>query len=599
MSGVMGFGLCRALVGGIVLNALVPTISFAKEIPASGAQVWKVPERAARVANPVKPEPRSMAEAKKIYINECLVCHGPSGRGDGSKAPDLTTHPGDFSDPKMMQQTDGELFWKITRGKTPMPAYRTKFTDSQRWAMVNYLRTFIDARGATATNSSRVDGTRPSESTQPATNQPPPKVEPKATGPSAAATPQPIDTSQFVSREEYQKLKADYDNLRREIDAIKAQVNSSANVAALNTASNLAAARAAATEGEMDELAKELEEAREEVKQLTPGTTKSLLSGFASAGFVSRQHGDAAFSANFAPLFLWKLSDRLLFEGELDVTLEDNDTEFDLKRAHITYLINDYVTFGAGRFLSPMNFLEDRLHQVTKLPDKPLPIQRLLPESNVGLQLRGAVPIGETKLGYAFYVANAPAIETQNGVDQGRLQFDNFSNVDGHVAVGGRVGFYPIPQLEVGYGFQISGVGGVSQGADALLHSVDLSYVRDSQLLKGTVNLLAQWAWSQVDSTIFDPATATFNNRRNGGYVQLAYRPTMMRNRIVSRLEPVVRYERFNQKRTAAGFDEQRWSLGLNYWLGPSAVFKVAYQFDDRSDGQDQDAILAQFKVGY
>ena len=47
-------------------------------------------------------------------------------------------------------------------------------------------------------------------------------------------------------------------------------------------------------------------------------------------------------------------------------------------------------------------------------------------------------------------------------------------------------------------------------------------------------------------------------------------------------------------------FDEQRWTLGLNYWLAPSSVVKVAYQFDNRNAGEkDRDAFLAQFAIGF
>ena len=37
--------------------------------------------------------------------------------------------------------TDGELFWKITNGRSPMPSHRIRFDDEQRWYIVAYLRT--------------------------------------------------------------------------------------------------------------------------------------------------------------------------------------------------------------------------------------------------------------------------------------------------------------------------------------------------------------------------------------------------------------------------------------------------------------------------
>jgi mono/diheme cytochrome c family protein len=39
-------------------------------------------------------------------------------------------------------RTDGELFWMITEGHKPMPAFRGTMTEEQRWHLVDYVRTF-------------------------------------------------------------------------------------------------------------------------------------------------------------------------------------------------------------------------------------------------------------------------------------------------------------------------------------------------------------------------------------------------------------------------------------------------------------------------
>jgi hypothetical protein len=62
----------------------------------------------------------------------------------------------------------------------------------------------------------------------------------------------------------------------------------------------------------------------------------------------------------------------------------------------------------------------------------------------------------------------------------------------------------------------------------------------------------------------------------------------------------VFRYDRFNQLHTPVGFDEQRWTIGLNYWVTPSAVLKLAYEIDDKNGGaRDQNAFLMQAAVGF
>jgi mono/diheme cytochrome c family protein len=42
----------------------------------------------------------------------------------------------------MEEMTDGEIFWKIGEGRRPMPSFKKRLTDDQRWQLVNYVRSF-------------------------------------------------------------------------------------------------------------------------------------------------------------------------------------------------------------------------------------------------------------------------------------------------------------------------------------------------------------------------------------------------------------------------------------------------------------------------
>src|SRR6266496_3693876 len=436
------------------------------------------------------------------------------------------------------------------------------------------------------------------------------------------ATPSP-PSSDYVSREEYDKLKTEHEAMKteheamkQELDALKATVKQLTVSAAQAPAPGKAVSEgkqvvAAPPEAATEELRQEVETLKTEVKETFPGSTKFLLAGYGTAGFTARSGEDPFFDASFNALFLWKLSDRLFFEGEMELEFEDNATTINLEVAQASYLLNDYMTIGVGRFLNPMNFFVERQHMnwVNKLPDKPLAVyDGLFPESQLGAQLRGVIPIGPTKLEYVGFVANAPGLITapEDFSELGMLDFPNTGNFGGHVAVGGHLGFIPIPQLEVGYGIQRSKVGPRDQAVVNVLQSVDFNYVSDSALLKGLINLRAQWGWSHVGDFVYDPdgsqgfGPLEFNNNRNGGYAQLSYRPTHIDNDIIKNFEGVFRYDRLNQLHTPVGFDEQRWTLGLNYWLTPSTVIKAAYEFDDKNGGaRDQDAFMMQVAVGF
>ncbi|MEY2492096.1 MAG: hypothetical protein QOH24_1047 [Verrucomicrobiota bacterium] len=429
--------------------------------------------------------------------------------------------------------------------------------------------------------------------------------------------------SEYVSRAEYDKLKAEHEAMKKEMDALKTAVQQMANgTAPAAPAEGPSNAKATVPEGKQvvssmsspgptDELRQEVETLKTQVKETFPGATKFLVAGYGTSTFEAKSGEDPFFDATFNAFFLWKLTDRLLFEGEVEFEFEDGNTTTNLEIAQASYLLNDYMTIGIGRFLNPMNYFVERQHMgwVNKFPDKPLAVyDGLLPESDLGVQVRGVIPIGPTKLEYAAFVANAPDLMTtfDDPTAVGMLDFGNTANHGGHFAVGGHVGFIPIPQLEVGYGIRRSTVGPRDHAVEAILQSVDFNYVRDSTLLKGLINFRAQWVWSHVGHFVYDPdgsqgfGPLDFSNNRNGGYVQLSYRPTKIDNDIIKNFEPVVRYDRFNQLHTPVAFDEQRWSFGLDYWLTPSTVIKAAYELDDKNGGaRDQDAFLLQVAVGF
>jgi mono/diheme cytochrome c family protein len=54
---------------------------------------------------------------------------------------ELNIHPAKLSDPKLSTESDGALFWKITTGKKPMPTYGKRLSETDRWNLVNYIRT--------------------------------------------------------------------------------------------------------------------------------------------------------------------------------------------------------------------------------------------------------------------------------------------------------------------------------------------------------------------------------------------------------------------------------------------------------------------------
>jgi mono/diheme cytochrome c family protein len=102
---------------------------------------WLSPAQSAAKKNPIAPSQDSIAAGQKIYSKTCMMCHGKSGDADGPAVIELNIHPARLSDPQLDTESDGSLFWKITTGKKPMPAFGKRFSETDRWNLVNYIRT--------------------------------------------------------------------------------------------------------------------------------------------------------------------------------------------------------------------------------------------------------------------------------------------------------------------------------------------------------------------------------------------------------------------------------------------------------------------------
>lgn len=105
------------------------------------AQSWTVPEDERAVENPLEATPQVLAAGEASYEKQCVLCHGESFEGDGSAVAMFEKKPPDLSTREARERlTDGEIFYKITVGKSPMPAMESKLSEEERWQVVHYVR---------------------------------------------------------------------------------------------------------------------------------------------------------------------------------------------------------------------------------------------------------------------------------------------------------------------------------------------------------------------------------------------------------------------------------------------------------------------------
>ena len=343
-----------------------------------------------------------------------------------------------------------------------------------------------------------------------------------------------------------------------------------------------------------------------------PSKTQFMLRGYGHTGFEYLDTGGEQEStflgATFAPIFLYKHSDKLMFEAELEFELEGNELKTGLEYADVMYVLNKHMTVRAGKFLLPFGTFMERLHPawINRLPSRPLGFGHdgIAPASDIGVELRGAFDLGGPKLNYAVYVTNGPRIKdgSEEPEEAGMLDFGYYEDVNLAKALGGRIGLLPLSDSSMEWG--ISAYTTNSTGAEdsdykevgAFLWALDLSYVKSITPLQGVVDIKAQYNSSNVDTATYyeiedgisEPYS--FDNQSSSFYTQLSYRPIMSGSDFIKQLEFVGRYSDFNAPEGAEWEEKStQYAFGLNYWLSWRSVVKLSYQTTKMEGGHDSD----------
>jgi mono/diheme cytochrome c family protein len=137
------------LVSVLALSCFSTSAQEAQK-PAAPPAEFKMPPDAAKMPNPVKPTPASLAAGKKTFGYDCAMCHGKDGDGKGDLAGDMKLTMKDYTDPAALKDmTDGELFYIIKNGKGDMPSEGDRAKPEEVWNLVNYVRSFAK-KGVTA-----------------------------------------------------------------------------------------------------------------------------------------------------------------------------------------------------------------------------------------------------------------------------------------------------------------------------------------------------------------------------------------------------------------------------------------------------------------
>ena len=84
----------------------------------------------------------SVERGARLYAENCALCHGVGGKGDGPAAASLTVRPADLTAPHLFAHTPGDLFWWVSNGRDNgvMPGFAGIMSPADRWDVINFIR---------------------------------------------------------------------------------------------------------------------------------------------------------------------------------------------------------------------------------------------------------------------------------------------------------------------------------------------------------------------------------------------------------------------------------------------------------------------------
>lgn len=327
---------------------------------------------------------------------------------------------------------------------------------------------------------------------------------------------------------------------------------------------------------------------------------------------ISDQHPTFLF-ADFAPIFLYRGGDNVLFEAGFDFTLQNasnaagthdsgQTTGINLSFAQLDYVVNDYATLAVGNLLLPLGTYSLRsAGWLNKIPDDPFP-RDLLPGSGVGGEVLGAVPLGtEGKLiNYAVWGVNGPSSSDGTGapdqLDLGGnvgLSSDNrITNLHGNPSGGARVSFfYP---YKPHYDFEIGLSGQSGEWTD------NGSHLWNAAVVDAAIHLGSYWetkgefinTWYGSDSGNIHP---------EGWWIQSSYKLAglgLINAPIVNNLEAIGRFDTFHD---GLGVNKHRETFGYIYYFSNTLLFEGDYELINSNSGDpnEKDRLILQLSYGF
>lgn len=155
-----GINYTKAPVPGTIKRGDV--MSFQLPLDKSGDSTNYIASKA--IPNPVPLLNQvQFAEAERLYLVNCGICHGSKldGNGplyNGGNGPYAAAPRNLITDPVVLNMPDGQMMYSITHGKGQMGSYASQLNTKERWMVVHYIRN-KQGKGGVASEGVPADST--------------------------------------------------------------------------------------------------------------------------------------------------------------------------------------------------------------------------------------------------------------------------------------------------------------------------------------------------------------------------------------------------------------------------------------------------------
>lgn len=131
-----------------MIDRVAPPDSVAQR---AGTLIQRIAAATGTALDPFPSRPPSLARGAVVFQEQCVPCHGPTGRGDGPKARQLQgPPPASLADAKAMSAVSPvDVYRKVTIGVagTAMPQFEETLSPEDRWAVATYVGTLRATQG--------------------------------------------------------------------------------------------------------------------------------------------------------------------------------------------------------------------------------------------------------------------------------------------------------------------------------------------------------------------------------------------------------------------------------------------------------------------